>query len=190
MMKIQKILYTLIALLFLSSAAMAQQDVGGVKVPETRTYENQKLNLNGAGVRDKWFMDLYVISLYLMEKDQDEERIMIEDEKLQALHLDIISNMITSEKMQKSIHEGFEKSTQGNTGPIEGEIGRFIACFKEEIQNGDSFDLVYTPFGVKVYKNNRLVDTIEGEEFKEKLFGIWLGEEPVDDRLKADLLGK
>lgn len=191
MRRIKCLLFILPMLLVSTTMYGQTKEVGGVAVAENKTYENQKLQLNGAGIREKWFLDLYVISLYLSEYQEDEESIMMEDENVQAIHLDIISGMITSEKMQKSVNEGFEKATKGNTKPIDGQIGRFISCFKEEIKDGDSFDFVYNRNkGVLVYKNGELLSTIEGHDFKEALFGIWLSEDPVDDKLKAALLGK
>ena len=51
--------------------------------------------------------------------------------------------------------------------------------------------MVYLPKeGVKVYKNNKLLGTIEGMEFKRALFGIWLSKKPADKDLKQAMLGK
>jgi hypothetical protein len=44
--------------------------------------------------------------------------------------------------------------------------------------------------GVESYKNGTLQGTIEGMDFKKALFGIWLGNKPADDDLKAAMLGK
>jgi hypothetical protein len=43
--------------------------------------------------------------------------------------------------------------------------------------------------GVKVSKNGKLLDTIEGQDFKTALWGIWLGAEPVEAKLKTGMLG-
>jgi hypothetical protein len=62
---------------------------------------------------------------------------------------------------------------------------------REDTNNGDNFNLIYTPLdkSIWVYKNNILEGKIPGLEFKKAFFGIWLGQNPVDDDLKKSLLG-
>lgn len=164
-------------------------EVGGIEIPEKYQVENKELALNGAGVREKFFFDLYVGSLYLTEKKQDPNAI-ISDDEMMALRLNIISDMITSEKMTNATLEGFENSTGGNMDPLKAQIDEFLATFEEEIKKGDEFEMVYVPNeGVKIYKNNKLAKTISGLEFKKALFGIWLSDKPAQRSLKQDMLG-
>ena len=176
------------AALAFSANAMALE-VGGVDVPETLKTDTQELALNGAGVRDKFFMDLYVGSLYLTKKQSDAASI-ISDDDVMALRLNIISDLITGEKMTEATLEGFQKATSGDTVAIQAKIDEFMKTFQEEIKKGDSFDMVYVPNeGVKVYKNEKYAKTISGLAFKKALFGIWLSKEPVQKSLKEEMLG-
>ena len=103
----------------------------------------------------------------------------------------IISGMITSEKMIAAVNEGFENSTNKNTTPIKAKIAQFKDCFREEIKNGDVFDIVNVPGkGVVVSKNGKQKGVIEGADFKKALFGIWLSGKPADKNLKEAMLGK
>jgi hypothetical protein len=177
-----------IATLALSSAVNAAE-VGGVDVPEKISVENNELSLNGAGIREKFFFDLYVGSLYLTEKQEDAQSI-ISDDQLMALRLNIISDMITSEKMTEATVEGFQNATGGNTAPLQAQIDDFLATFEEEIKKGDTFEMVYVPEeGVKIFKNNKHAKTISGLEFKKALFGIWLSDKPAQKSLKQGMLG-
>ena len=55
----------------------------------------------------------------------------------------------------------------------------------------DVFVLVYDPnTGVTVHKNGAVQGTIQGVAFKKALFGIWLGNNPVDAGLKTKLVGR
>jgi len=59
---------TRLATIFLSiivSTHLFAVEVGGVAVDEKLAIDGQSLVLNGDGIRDKWFFDLYVGSLYL-----------------------------------------------------------------------------------------------------------------------------
>ncbi|MCG8316869.1 MAG: chalcone isomerase family protein [Pseudomonadales bacterium] len=174
--------------LALSANAFALE-VGGVDLPEKIEKESKQLTLNGAGVREKFFMDLYVGSLYLTQKESDAGNI-ISDDDLMALRLNIISSLITSEKMTNATIEGFENATGGNTAPLQAKIDDFLETFKDEIKEGDSFEMVYVPNeGVKIYKNNQHAKTISGLEFKKALFGIWLSDKPAQKSLKKGMLG-
>jgi hypothetical protein len=179
--------------LFIALTAMftsAQKTVGGVKVDAKLAVEGQNLSLNGAGVREKMFMDMYVGSLYTTKKSSDGNAIAAANEAM-AIKLNIVSGMITSDKMISAINEGFENSTGGKTTTLKTKIDKFKSFFKDKINKKDVFVIVYVPGeGVSVIKNGTKKGTIDGLDFKKALFGIWLGNKPADDDLKAGMLGK
>lgn len=177
--------------LVLALVPMAQaREVAGVEIPETMNTEGTELALNGAGVRTKWFMDIYAGGLYLQQPSQDAQAIMKADEPM-AIKLQMVSGLITSDKMKDAVTEGFQGATSGDTSAIQSEIDRFIAVFDEEIKEGDIFDLVYVPGkGVNIYKNGQFKETINGGmPFKQALFGIWLSDKPAQEQLKKSMLG-
>lgn len=172
------------------SAPVAALTVGGVDVPESYTAGNTELQLNGAGTRSKFFMDMYVGSLYTSSAQQDGNAVVEADEP-QAITLHITSGMITSERMTEATMEGFEASTGGDMSSVQADIDQFMAVFKDEIKEGDVFDLVYAPEeGVKVLKNGEQKDTVGDLEFKKALFGIWLSDDPAQKSLKKNMLGQ
>lgn len=185
-----KNLFFAFAVVFLAFEGAAQVEVGDAVLPETETFEGQTLVLNGAGVREKFWIDLYAAALYLEERSSDAKNI-ITSKKPMSIKLHIVSQLISSDKMIDAVRDGFEKSTDGNTAPIQPEIEKLIGFFKEDIQKNDVFDLVYVPsVGVVAYKNGEKYGTVKGEAFKEALFGIWLSDDPANDDLKKELLGK
>jgi hypothetical protein len=168
----------------------AQKTVGDVKVDAKLAVEGQNLTLNGAGVREKMFMDMYVGSLYVTKKATDGNAISGANEAM-AIKLNIVSGLISSEKMTTAITEGFENSTGKKTAPLKAKIDKFKGFFKEKINKKDVFVIVYVPGeGVSVLKNGTKKGTIDGLDFKKALFGIWLGNKPADDDLKEGMLGK
>ncbi|MGL4711101.1 MAG: chalcone isomerase family protein, partial [Shewanella sp.] len=110
---------TLASALLLPHTLMAKE-VSGVQVAETVTLDSQTLQLNGAGVRSKFFMDLYVGSLYLPTALGDTAAII--DAPTAAIRLNMTSGMITAEKMHAAISEGFELATANNTIDIQPQI--------------------------------------------------------------------
>ncbi|MBN7771693.1 chalcone isomerase family protein [Marinobacter daepoensis] len=174
---------------FLAAPASALT-VGDVEVPETYSAMGQELQLNGAGTRSKWFMDLYVGGLYVPEEVSDGEAVINADEP-QAITLHITSGMITSERMTDATMDGFKAATAGDLSAIQSDVDQFMSVFKEEIKEGDVFDLVYLPGeGVRVLKNGEQKDTVGDLEFKKALFGIWLSDKPAQEDLKEKMLGQ
>ncbi|MDD3344469.1 MAG: chalcone isomerase family protein [Sulfurospirillaceae bacterium] len=179
----------LIASIAFSLNAFAKE-IAGISLEPQRNMDGQTFTLQGAGVRDKFFMDLYVASLYAPKTYESASALMMADEPM-SISLHIISSLITSEKMEEATREGFINATEGKTAPIAHQIETFIAIFKEPIAVGDVYDLRYSPnVGVKIYKNNTLRVSIAGLSFKQALFGIWLGDKPAQESLKKALLGK
>ena len=164
-------------------------EIAGVDMPQSISADQHELILNGAGVRSKFFMDLYVGGLYLKQKDSDPKKIIEADEPM-AIRLHIISSMITSKRMEDATREGFMNATNGDSGEIQERIEKFILVFKEKIDENDIFEMRYIPVkGTEVIKNNKPHAVIEGYDFKQALFGIWLCDKPAQKGLKKKMLG-
>lgn len=164
------------------------KDVEGVHIEETFNHSISPLVLNGAGVRSKFFMDLYVASLYLPKTDSKVSDIL--DTDIIAIRLDIISSMITSKKMNDAIIEGFENAAGDKIDAITPQITAFMATFNEPISVGDQFIFVMEKNkGVSSLKNGLPQGNIQGEDFRRALINIWLGHEPAQESLKEAMLG-
>lgn len=185
----KNLLFLVFAFVFIA-VAPAQTKAGGATLPNNVTFEGKTLILNGVGVREKFWMDMYAGALYLNSKSSNAPAIVTAIEPM-AIKLHMVSKMITSERMIDAVNEGFQNSTKGNTAALKNEIEKFIGFFKEEIKLNDVFDMVYLPSrGVVVYKNGNELGTIKGMAFKKALFGIWLSDNPADKNLKTGMLGK
>ncbi|MBL7900116.1 MAG: chalcone isomerase family protein [Crocinitomicaceae bacterium] len=174
----------------LSVAVFGQTKIGGVIMPNIVKAGDVNLKLNGGGIREKMFINLYIGVLYLKEKSSDANKIISADEPM-AIKMRVVSSMVSKENMEEAIRTGFDKSTGGNISPIKSKIDELISAgFKDEIAIGDIFDLIYIPGkGTTLHKNNSPVVTLAGLDFKKALFGIWLCNEPADENLKNKMLG-
>ena len=179
-----------LGLLVLSLCSFAQTEIAGVELPNTVQIETDEAEINGAGIREKFWIDLYAGGLYSTEKFSDADQV-IKAKKPMGIKIHIVSKLISSKKMKDAVEEGFQNSTKENTDPLRDKIDKFISFFEDEIVKNDVFDIYYHPdSGVKVYKNDELKGSIKGASFKEALFGIWFCDEPADDDLKEAMLGK
>ena len=179
----------IIGFLFCQYVLLADINVSGISIPSNKQVHGKSLLLNGVGTREKYWMDMYVGALYLPKKSTDAQYI-IQSNEIMMIELTIVSSLITSNKMSDAVDEGFENSTNGNTGTLQQRIQQFKSSFKEEIKKGDVYTMAYDPEkGTVVYKNGKLATTIPGLDFKRGLFGIWLCNKPADNTLKKALLG-
>ncbi|MFM8841043.1 MAG: chalcone isomerase family protein [bacterium] len=175
--------------MLISGTMYADITVSDVLIPSTKTFSGKSLTLNGAGIREKFWMDMYVGALFVTKKTRDAQYLINADEAI-AMELTIVSSLITSDKMSDAVEEGFEKSSKGNVSALRSRIDQFKGFFKEKIKKGDVFSMIYEPGkGLTVLRNGNKAGTISGLDFKKGLFGIWLGDDPADKDLKKGLLG-
>nr|WP_130287807.1 chalcone isomerase family protein [Aquimarina brevivitae] len=181
---------TLFLFLVATVASQAQIRVGSKAIlPYEQSYGEAELKLNGAGLREMLWIDLYAGGLYLQNQTKDPKEVLEADETM-SIKLNIVSGFVTQSKMIKAVKDGFEKATFGNTAPLQDRINKFISFFSEPIVRNDIFDLVYIKDkGVVAYKNEKELGVIEGLDFKYALFKIWLGDEPASESLKEGMLG-
>ncbi|QQX81727.1 chalcone isomerase family protein [Shewanella sp. KX20019] len=178
-----------IASALLLPLSLQAKEISGVELDETLTLNEQPLVLNGAGVRSKFFIDLYVGSLYLPTPLDNTAAVLAAD--IVAVRLNITSGMITADKMKDAINEGFDDATDGNTTAIQTQIDQFMDLFSAEIVDGDQFTLLASKVsGVTAFKNGTAQATITSEPFRQALLNIWLGDEPAQNSLKKAMLGK
>lgn len=189
-----KRIFVLTIALLSMNFAMAQNgamtEVGEVMMPNSFEVGGSNLILNGGGIRKKAFvLKLYSGGLYLPSKSDDADAIINADEN-QAMKLIITSGFVSSEAMQEAVNDGFDASMKGDTSSLSSEIEKFIGFFSDEIVEKDEYDITYqTGRGVVCYKNGKELGAIAGMDFKKALFGIWLGDDPADKKLKKGMLG-
>ena len=120
----KKIVLTLILTGFIFSVpTFAKTEIGGVTLPDTIKVGDETLLLNGGGIREKFWLDMYVGGLYLSQKETNSQKI-IESDQPMAIFMEIVSGMITSERMIEAVDEGFQKST----GEIPVPFKRTLRC--------------------------------------------------------------
>lgn len=181
----------LLALLFigLSVSLYAQnRTVAGETFASQLDVKGTKLIFNGAGLREKYKIDLYVAALYLPKQTTDANKV-INGNEIQAINIKIVSNRVTREKFNETVKEGFDKVTEGKA--TDAQISKFQGFFSAPIKKGDDIQIIYKPGkGTAVIINGSYKGLVEGLEFKKALFSIWMGSNPADSGLKKEMLGK
>ncbi|GAA4279032.1 chalcone isomerase family protein [Aquimarina mytili] len=167
----------------------AQTKVGDATLPNKVAFNGEDLTINGAGIREKFFFDIYAGGLYLKQKSSNATAIADADETM-AIKLHILSGMMSRNKMAGALRDGFQKATNGNVGPLNDRIEKFIGFIKDEIEVNQIYDIVYEKGkGSVIYKDGKEKGFVKGLDFKKALFKIWLGNKPADKNLKKKMLG-
>lgn len=101
-------------------------------------------------------------------------------------HREIQKNLI----IESADHMLSKNLTHAERQRIASRVERLNAAYRT-VQAGDRSSLTYLPgVGTQLRINGRLVESIPGEDFARLYFRIWLGAQPISERLKAELLGR
>jgi hypothetical protein len=177
-----------LSFLFLGLAVSATAgEAAGVKMPDTATVEGKTLKLNGIGLRKKVVFKVYVAGLYLENPSKDPAAVISSDQ-VKSVRLSILRSLKGSQ-ITEAIVEGFEKNSKAQMGALKARLERFNAMFPD-VKEGDELDMTYVPGkGTVVTAKGAEKGVIEGKDFADALFSVWLGANPVQEDLKKALLG-
>lgn len=166
-------------------------EVAGVKLADSAQVGSQALVLNGAGIRTKLFFKIYVGALYLPQKQASAEAI-IADEREHRVALHIVRDL-SSEKLLNAFNEAIEANhSKEELAVLDAQMKQMAQIFNavKEVKPGDVITLDYLPAGgTQISVNGTARGTIAGAAFNRALLRIWLGNKPVQDDLKKEMLG-
>jgi hypothetical protein len=172
-------------------APVSQREISGVKVDNAITLGGQRLPLNGAGIRYKAFIKVYVGSLYASRKVTDLQS-LIAAPGAKRMHV-VMLREIDAAELGKLLYRGIEDNTpKDQFFKFAGSFARVSNIFSEKkfLKPGETFSVDYVPgVGTSIMVNGKP----SGEPFKEPEFfqammSIWLGPVPADFKLKDALL--
>ena len=166
-------------------------DIAGVEVPQeaSPTGLEQSLSLNGAGVRKKFFVSVYVAGLYLPQAEDNAARLLAEPPANRVL-MHFVYSEVSRAKMDDAWEDGFESNLSAAAyQALKPRLQSFMALF-DTLYEGDRVWLDYLPGeGTRVSINGEPRGMVPGADFNAALLAVWLGENPVTGSLKKALLG-
>lgn len=177
--------------LFLLFQGAIAAELSGVFIDdEIKAANGQTLVLNGVGLREKFWVDVYVGSLYLPQKSNDVAEIL-SNPGAWRVQLDFVYKEVSQEKLLQGWREGFEKNQSAETlDKLAESINQYYGYFDSNVVARDRYVFDYIPErGILVTKNQKELGSIAGEDFKNALLEIWLGNHPADKKLKKGMLG-
>lgn len=176
-----------LSLCLVAAPAAIGKEVAGVTLPDTVSVEGKSLKLNGAGLRTKMVFKVYVAGLYLETPSKDGGTVVSSDQ-VKRMQLSILRGLDRS-KITEAISEGFEKNSKAQLPALKARLDRLNAMIPD-VEKGDQIVLTWVPGkGTVVSARNVEKGVIEGKDFADALFAVWLGANPVQPDLKKSLLG-
>lgn len=173
-------------LLLLATLAHAGS-LAGVTMPDTAQLGGQSLSLNGLGLREKYFLDIYVGGLYLQHKTHDGAAAIAADEPKRIV-MHFIYKEVTREQILETFTEGFGEAVNG---PEAANIAKMEGWVPASIKSGEEMGFDYVPgVGTSFLVNGRTLGTIPGTSFMKLVWGVYLGPKPPTANLKSGLLGQ
>lgn len=182
---------SLVLCLWLTAVPASAAELSGVFIEDEIEAENgQMLLLNGAGLREKFWVDVYVGSLYLPEKSDDVAEILSKPGPWR-IQLDFVYKEVAQQKLVDSWREGFGKNQESESlKPLQSRIEQFYRFFDSSALSKDQYRFDYLPDrGTRISKNSKVLGVIPGDDFADALLEIWLGNYPADTGLKKGMLG-
>lgn len=147
-----------------------------------------KLVLNGAGIRKKFFVKVYVGALYLPKKVTSVDAVLNETGPKRVL-MHFLYKKVEGYKLADGWTEGFESNSKSEMGRLKARLDDFNKLFTD-VKKGDVILLDYLPGqGTRVTIKGQEKGTIPGEDFNRALLKVWLGPKPADSGLKGAMLG-
>jgi len=184
----------LAVLLCITGLTHAATNVGNAKFDDKVKLGATELQLNGAGMRAKFFLKVYAIGLYLTEKKTAAADVLALN-GAKRLQIVTLSGLLTAEKFADALVEGIRKNhSEAEIEPLKTRIEEFKAAIlaQKTTAEGAVITIDWQPeSGTRLSIDGKQQGKdIAGEDFYRALLKIWLGSKPAQDDLKDALLGK
>jgi len=173
----------------LAADVASAAEVGGVKLDDRVSVGGRQLALNGAGVRAKLLVKIYVVSLYLPQPAKDPREVFARTPRR------IQMNMLLdapSEEIAKAILDTMaDNNSAAQLAAVKAPTDQLVSLIRrfKAVKNKDVITLDFVNGETRLGWNGRARGSIAGEAFNQALTKIWLGEKPVQADLKQALLG-
>ena len=154
---------------------------------DTAEVGGKSLVLNGMGLREKYFIDVYVGGLYLPQKTTSESQ-AIDDDVPKRLVMHFVYSKVTKDQLVETFEEGVQNVP--NSAAVLPKFQELYGMLSD-VARDDRIDFTYVPQqGTEVVVRGETKGTIAGADFMHALWAIYLGTSPPTAKLKRGLLGQ
>ena len=175
--------------LTLAAVAAEARTVAGVNLPDSVSVNNQNLVLNGAGIRKKLFIKVYVGALYLTAKQSDAAGVITADSPRRMLLHFLFG--VSKDQISEAWEEGLRDNTPNASAEVKANFTKLVS-WMEPIDKGKQLVFTYVPgSGTIVEVNGVAKGTLPGKATADAILATWVGPKPgPGDDFKKNVLGK
>lgn len=174
-------------------SSVSAAEVAGIRIDDVARVGNQDLKLNGAGIRHKAIFKVYVAALYLNDRKATAAEVLSAPgaKRVTLVMLRDVGNEELARGFMSGIQQNSDKSEKARFISQLQKFGEIFASIPE-LKKGDVLTTDWVPdSGTVIHVNGRKVsDQLPDPAFYNALLKIWLGDKPVDARLKPAMLGE
>ena len=175
-----------LCLLLLVAGPAAAVEIAGVSLAPHLDVAGRTLQLNGYGIRTKFFFKIYVGSLYT-EKPATTTAAVLADPGPKLIRMNFLYSKVDKEKIIDGFSDGLVKNSPRLAGRK--TTRDFLAWFDHDFVKGDQVDLETDPDGTVVARlNGKVLGMLNDPELGSGILLIYLGKEPADSDLKEGML--
>lgn len=172
----------------LAAASAHAGELAGVEMPDGLTVEGRELVLNGMGLREKLWIDVYVAGLYLESRSADAQQIL-GSEQVKHLRMHFVYKKVATKKLTEAWDEGFAANAGDAAERLRAQREQ-LNSWMEDVAAGDEMSFTSVPGrGLAVEVRGQTKGVIEGDDFAAAFWSIFLGPKPPTEKLKTGLLG-
>lgn len=165
-------------------------EVAGVRVADSIKVGGSELVLNGAGLRSKLFIKVYVGVLYVGQKATTPAAIY-DSPQPRRMVMRLLRDL-DAESLHAALDDGLKNNhTPAELADMKGPAGQLAGIMKGigKAREGDTISIDFLADGVIVAVNGETRGKVAGPGFARALLKVWLGDKPADASLKKALLG-
>jgi hypothetical protein len=186
----QDILFTWMAVVvtsFIWPFSLSAAVIDKADFKERITVDNRVLDRTGVGLLRYWGFKVYVGAFYLEQGSATEEALSKRAKRIEIEYLRPIKGKDFGPATNKGISKNVDPETFDR---LRSQIDYHNSLY-EDVGPGDRYSLTYIPgSGTQLALNGEPVGLIEGEDFANAVFSIWLGSKPICKSFKKQILGR
>lgn len=183
-------LWTALAFVCLLPQSLRAAEIEGVKFADSLSVGASELQLHGTGLlRYRILFKGYVAALYLDSTFEGEATpTSMRADEPRRLEIEYFWS-IPADEFPKATIEGIKRNEGDATfDRLRPRIDQINALYAD-VEPGDRYALTYLPgVGTELALNGRRLGVIEGSDFAAAIFAIWVGDNPLDESLRSQLL--
>lgn len=166
----------LAAALSLAAVTASAATVAGTKIEDSVKVGDQNLVLNGAALRKKFVVKVYVGALYLPSKQTSAAAILAADApRRQVMHF---LYDVDKGKMAEAWEEGLRDNTPNASAEVKTAF-KTLSTWMEDMKEGQRIVLTYAPgTGTTVEVNGKTKGTLGGKAVADAILNTWVGPKP------------